>query len=141
MKPLPYVNLQNLTGLIPSAFLLLALDDNKDGKIDRPAWNKVAQDVTTEINSLLASRYVTPFSNPLPALVVHAAKIFACEACYARRGTAADANPFTDRANALRKQLAEITGSLDVAAALPAPDTVAAVTAPSGLSKTQKRPA
>ena len=61
-------------------------------------------DVHSRIDGILGTRYTVPFANPLPAIVIDAAKIFACDAIYARRGKATkETNPWMERAaNAYR---------------------------------------
>ena len=105
----PYVVLADLNGKIPTKFLIEALDDNKDGAADSAAWDAVVKDVHQEIDGKLGVRYPVPFSNPIPAIVLTAASVFAAEALYNRRGfQGEDKNPWTKRANAERAQLLEI---------------------------------
>jgi phage gp36-like protein len=107
-----YVTMADITGMIPGPFLVEGLDDDGDGQADPAVWTQVAADVRQAIDGVLGARFEVPFANPLPAVVVNAAKIFAAEQIYTRRGRT-DANgklinPFTKQADAIRKQLATI---------------------------------
>lgn len=103
-----YVLLGDLDGMIPGQFVIEALDDDGDGAADPGVWSAVARDVGQAIDGALGGRFAVPFGNPIPPVVVNAAKVFACEQLYIRRGKLDDKNPFTPRANAIRKQLAAI---------------------------------
>lgn len=103
--PIPYVTLTCLQGRIPGPFLSEALDDGP-GSSPSEVWNSIANDVQTEIDGALGTRYATPFNNPLPAVVVQAAKVLASNAVYTRRGK--EENPFSKEAAKVREQLAAI---------------------------------
>ena len=98
----------DLTGMIPGPFLIQALDDDSDGAADPAAWNSVAKDASDAVDGVLGGRFPVPFSNPLPAVVIAAAKLFAAEQIYARRGKSAQENPFTKQATEMRAKLEEI---------------------------------
>ncbi len=107
--PTPYVTMTDLSGMIPLPFLIEGLDDNNDGAADAAVWSQVAADVASVIDGKLGGRYSVPFANPLPSVVVNAAKILAAEQIYTRRGRV-DANgrivnPFTKLADDVRTQL------------------------------------
>ena len=103
-----YVTMADLTGMIPGPFLIQALDDDSDGAADPAAWNSVAKDASDAVDGVLGGRFTVPFSNPLPAVVIAAAKLFAAEQIYARRGKSAQENPFTKQATEMRAKLEEI---------------------------------
>ena len=103
---MPYVAQADIEGRIPPGFLLQALDDDNDGVAD--AWDSVASAVGAYIDGVLGGRYEVPFTGTLPAAVVTAAQILACEMCYSRRGVTADANPWTAQADAIRGVLNKI---------------------------------
>ena len=106
---MPYVTQSDLKGKIPAELLLQALDDNNDGVADDGVWDAIAADVDNAINGPLEGRYTVPLAAPYPAAVAEAALVFACEAIYLRRGLAGkDQNPWTTRADALRKRLEAI---------------------------------
>ena len=102
---MPYLVQSDLHALVPAAFVVEALDDDRDGLADTGAWDAVQAVASEAVDSRLGGRYPVPFTTPLPALVVEAARIFACEALYLRRGRSGDENPFTRRANDLRAKL------------------------------------
>lgn len=104
-----YVTMADINGRIPSTFLIQALDDDEDGSADTEAWAAVLADVHSKINGILGGRFDVPFANPLPPIVVDAAKTFACDFIYARRGmTTKENNPWKERAAEAYKTLKEI---------------------------------
>jgi phage gp36-like protein len=111
-----YVEQADLVGLIPAPFLVQALDDDRDGQADPAAWSSVQVSACNAVDGHLGSRFEVPFQPPVPAIVLHAAKIFACEMLYSRRGYHGQQNPFTTQADELRKQLTKIgNGELGLA--------------------------
>ncbi|WP_043585362.1 phage protein Gp36 family protein [Geminisphaera colitermitum] len=107
--PTPYVTMAEMNGLIPAQFLVQALDDNNDGIADPSAWTDVVAAVHKEIDGLLGVRFTVPFSNPIPALVTHAAQTLAAELLYSRRGfQGEDKNPWTAQAKQVRARLEKI---------------------------------
>lgn len=100
-----YVTMSEMNGLIPTAFLVQALDDDQDGNADATAWAAVLGQVHKQIDGPLGTRFKVPFTNPLPPIVSEAAPIFAAELLYNRRGFADDKNPWTKQASELRKKL------------------------------------
>lgn len=106
-----YVTMADINGRIPSVFLVQALDDDEDGSADPEAWSAVLADVHSKIDGILGGRFEVPFGNPLPPIVVDAAKTFACDFIYARRGNSKpDNNPWHDRAKEAYETLKEIAG-------------------------------
>lgn len=99
-----YVEFPAMRARIPPEFLTQALDDDGDGEID--AWEAVAADACSEIDGVLGARYTVPFPAPYPALVVRAARVFAAELCYLRRGVME--HPYAKLAEQLREELAEV---------------------------------
>jgi len=115
-----YVDLADLNGQIPARFLTQALDDDGDGVID--AWEQVQTIVGEDVDSLLEGRFPVPLTmNPIPRIIRMAARAFACELCYRRRGTADSDNPWKSRADALRKTLQMITAGDVQLSVSPAP--------------------
>jgi phage gp36-like protein len=108
---MPYINLCDITSLIPGPFLVQALDDSDPPQsppaADPRVLNQVLQDASNAVDEIVGGRYATPFNNPIPAAVHSAAKFFAIEAIYKRRGKG-DGNPFAKDADAARAQLAKI---------------------------------
>lgn len=124
-----YITYQDAAALIPGDFLLEALDDDRDGVPE--AWATVQAAAERAVDALLGLRYTTPFPPPAPAIVREAALIFACEACYLRRGVRE--HPFTERAKQLSLLLARIASGelpLDPAIQRAAP-SVSIITEPS----------
>ena len=100
-----YVLMSEMNGLIPAAFLVQSLDDDSDGAADPAAWTDVLKQVHKAIDGPLSVKFATPFSNPLPPIVLEAAPIFAAELLYKRRGHADDVNPWVKQAKELRDKL------------------------------------
>ena len=103
-----YILQSDIKGMIPEALLTQALDDNGDGQADIGVWDCIALDVQKAIDGPLAAAYAVPFATPLPDILQEAAKVFACELLYQRRGYAANVNPWTKRADECRAQLKAI---------------------------------
>lgn len=109
--PADYVTLDSLRALLPAQHILEALDDDNDGAEDDGVWDTIAAAAQEGVDGLLSGRFAVPFSAPVPALVLQAAKIFAAEIIYQRRGVEADKNPWTSQAKALRLRLTELGDS------------------------------
>ncbi|MEI6036097.1 MAG: phage protein Gp36 family protein [Verrucomicrobiae bacterium] len=101
-----YIAQSDLAALIPADFLTQALDDDGDGIVD--AWATVQAAACCEVDAILGVRYTVPLPTPYPAVVIHAARTLAAEACYLRRGSPAEKNPFTAAAKTVRLQLRDI---------------------------------
>jgi phage gp36-like protein len=95
----------DINSRVPADFLLQALDDNQDGVVDAAVWQGVQRDVAAQIDGYLGQRYPVPFKPPRPAIVSAAARAFACELLYKRRGSADKVNPWHDEAETFRKKL------------------------------------
>jgi phage gp36-like protein len=102
-----YFTLQDLKGLVPDPFLTEALDDDSDGTIDEDVFAQLQTDASDSVHSALGGRYSTPFTPIVPAIVREAAKVFAANQIYTRRGKEAPAS-LVKRADQLRAQLIEI---------------------------------
>jgi len=100
-----YVTREQLKAFLSDDLVRQALDDNGDGQIDEPAWDAVVAAVDNAIEGPISRRYPVPLPAPFPPVVRDGAVILACEALYQRRGTPPDQNPFTGRANTVRKTL------------------------------------
>ena len=98
----PYIAMGDIQGMIPLKFLIEGLDDNGDGEADGAAIDAVFTQASQAVDGLLEGRFTTPFTNPIPKIVIEATKIFAAELIYQRRGTKAEENPFTKQANQYR---------------------------------------
>lgn len=109
--PAEYVTLDSLRALLPAQHILEALDDDSDGAEDPGVWLTVQAAAQEGVDGLLSGRFTVPFGAPVPALVKQAAKIFAAEIVYQRRGTKADENPWTTQAGKLRTRLTELGDS------------------------------
>jgi phage gp36-like protein len=95
----------DLKGLIPLDFVVQALDDDGDGEADSGLFDSILEDTEREINGFCAQRYATPFSDPVPDLILDAAKILVGLRLYIRRGRSGDANPLTAEAKRIRTKL------------------------------------
>ena len=109
-----YVQQSDLTGMIPPKFLTEALDDDGDGDAGKiaAAWAGVLARVTSRIDSLLGRRFALPFPDPLSAVVTDAAKVFACEILYQRRGYAPENNPWTAEGKRKEQDLRDTVKSI-----------------------------
>jgi phage gp36-like protein len=106
-----YIIQSDLKGKIPEAFLVQALDDNGDGQEDIGIWDTIASDIQKAIDGVLGAVYTVPFAVPLPDIVLEAAKVYACEALYRRRGFVDINNPWAKQASDMRARLKEIVES------------------------------
>src|SRR5690349_11810379 len=102
-----YFIMTDLVGIIPGKFVIEALDDNEDGAADTDVFTQLQTDAKSRVHAALGPRYSTPFSNPLPDIVVESAKVFAAEQCYTRRGKDAPA-ALTARVKDLESRLQKI---------------------------------
>jgi len=101
-----YFTLAALQALLPEPDLTKALDDDADGIID--AFAAVQGQADGQVDALLSGRYAVPFTGEVPPAASHAAKIFAAELCYKRRGVSDEANPWHEVATSLRQRLTAI---------------------------------
>lgn len=101
-----YFTLAALQALIPEPDLTKALDDDADGQID--AFDAVQAQADGAVDALLSGRFAVPFTGDVPPIASQAAKIFAAELCYKRRGVSDEANPWHEAASAMRKRLVTI---------------------------------
>ncbi len=94
----------DLAGLIPSANIVQALDDDGDGVADTAAW--------TAVQAAAADRIADCFGGPAPARhatsAAWALKVFICEILYDRRGFSEGRNPFTSRAKDAETRLRKL---------------------------------
>lgn len=99
-----YITMADITGMIPVKFLTEAFDDDGDGLADQDVIGTVFDTACRAVDSILEGRYGAqiPFQNPIPAVIIQASKVFACELLYQRRGKSAEDNPFTKQANQYR---------------------------------------
>lgn len=101
-----YFSQSDLEALIPSAFLIQALDDDNDGVID--AFAVVQTQAQGEVDAYLEPRFAVPLTGSIPRLVNKAAVTIAAELCYRRRGTPDADNPWVSTAKAMRTLLTKI---------------------------------
>ena len=102
----------DLKGLIPLDFVVQALDDDNDGAADAGLFDAVLADAEREINGFCDQRYAIPFTDPLPDLIIDAAKILVGLRLYIRRGRSGDANPLTAEAKRIRAKLQAIADGM-----------------------------
>jgi len=128
-----YFTRSALETIIPPVFLIEALDDDADGHEDSGLYDELAAAANAACDEFLARRYPVPMT-PVPAMVSNAAKIFAAEMIYQRRGLYGDKNPFTNRADAHRVTLENIaTGKVTFgAAAAPTASPISIITESAG---------
>ena len=112
-----YVVQTDLLSIIPSQFLIDAMDDNGDGVADPGVWDAISDKVDIAIDSVLAeNKVVLPLTPPYPEPVLNAAQFAALDRLYLRRGVqAGEHNPWSKRARdsmeALAKWAQQGTGS------------------------------
>ena len=102
-----YINLSDISGMIPGPFLIEALDDAGVGAADPAVVTQVLTDACQEVDGRIGGRYTTPLQMPFPTLAVYAAKLYAVRALYKRRAKA-DGNPYKDDADKMDATLAEV---------------------------------
>lgn len=89
-----------LTGQMPAAQIVEALDDDGDGIADIDAWAKVQADAEERLHACFGG--MVPPAHAVSAAV--ARKLFLLESLYIRRGITEN-NPFTARAKAEETRL------------------------------------
>ncbi len=103
-----YIILANIIDDIPRPHLIEALDDNQDGQSDPDVVTALLEEASREADAILSKSYKTPFASPVPPAVREAARIFAKEKVYKRRGVNGKDNPFAADAKEWRDRLQEI---------------------------------
>jgi hypothetical protein len=107
-----YVDRSQVEAKLPPQFLLQALDDDGDGLEDEGVWDAIAAEADEAVEGFLEGRYAIPFAEgSVPRIVSNAAKLFALETLYMRRGYSKDTdppNPWAAAATAMRARLARI---------------------------------
>jgi len=91
----------DLTSLMPMEKIVESLDDNAEGAIDMAAWESVVAQVNERLVALCGSADAVRDRAPR-----YAAKVFAAQTLYVRRGFAGQDNPITALANAQERALA-----------------------------------
>lgn len=100
-----YIELADLGSDIPLKFLRQAIHDSAtDGLTDAQAFAPVAAKASEDVDALMGDRFTVPFVI-IPPLVKRAARIFALEKLYLKRGIAGAANPWSKQAGDLRETL------------------------------------
>jgi len=113
-----YITRESVEAFVQQDMLANALDDAAAGSIDDALWAKVYAGVESDVHAYLEARFSTPFTGTIPATIVSACRLFAAEAIFARRGIGPDANPFTRRADEMRRRLEKIgSGELPLSVA------------------------
>lgn len=103
-----YTTREAITASIPPQFLVEALDDDGDGLEDAGLFDEVMAAACGDVDAYLAQRFTVPLTEPAPAIVKTAAEVFTLEKLYLRRGYAGERNPWTERADELRRRLQAI---------------------------------
>lgn len=103
-----YCTQADLEVKIPAPYLLDALDDDGDRAIDADVLAGLLDGASREVDAILGQRYATPFAEPVPSICRQAAIFFACRDTYARRGIAAEENPWQKTAGEWTKKLDRI---------------------------------
>lgn len=105
-----YHTRESVAGTIPPAFLLEALDDDRDGVEDSGLYEVIAENASNEVDGFLGARVDVPMAEPVP-IAVQASRIFCMEALYIRRGYSEETdppNPWAAQAKAMRARLGRI---------------------------------
>jgi Protein of unknown function (DUF1320) len=104
-----YVAQTDLLSIIPSQFLIDAMDDDGDSVADPGVWQAISDKVDIAIDSVLAeNKVVLPLSPPYPEPVLNAAQYAALDRLYLRRGVqAGEHNPWSKRARDSMESLAK----------------------------------
>lgn len=108
-----------LTGWMPAARIVEALDDDGDGQPDEAAWAAVLAGTEARLSAIFGGAAVP---DALAGPADYARRLFALTLLYARRGLADDANPFeaeAQRAEARLRALASGEESGDAAGTSP----------------------
>lgn len=100
-----YITYPQIYAEIPQQKVNDALDDDGDGQADAGLLDAIIANACSAVDGKLGGRFATPFTAPVPAIVVQAALIFACEKIYGRREMTGQKNPYTDQANKIRDML------------------------------------
>lgn len=103
-----YVEQSDLVGMLDDEDLLKALDDDGDLEPDAAVWAGIVALVGDAIDGRIGGRYSVPLSGTLPAAIRLAARVFAAEALYARRGMTDAANPWKTQGDEMRARLERI---------------------------------
>lgn len=116
-----YFVLSDLEALIPSGWVVEALDDDADGESDALLFDQVRTLAEAEVNGKIGRRYAVPLSpaegSSLAQWLKHAAAMLAAGICYKRREVW-DRCPYRDEIGDIRKDLDKIAAGdmpLDVA--------------------------
>jgi phage gp36-like protein len=108
---MPYHTKASVTADVPAAFLLEALDDNRDGTEDAGLYDQLAANASESVDAYLGGRFAVPFTTDIPPLAITASRIFCLESLYGRRGYSKDTdppNPWYAQAEAIRDRLKRI---------------------------------
>lgn len=102
-----YIELTDLNALLPEAYQVKALDDNRTGIADGNITTALLDAASAEVDALLSPSYVTPIS-PTPTVCKQAALWIALDMIYIRRNVANEtvkekAEKWRDRIEAIGK--------------------------------------
>jgi hypothetical protein len=128
-----YVNRAFVRANIAPVDLLRALDHNNDRVEDTDAFDESDAAASNSVEAILSAIHTTPFTAPIPPLVVEAATIFFCESLFSRRGVYGDSNPFKVRADELRETLRSVASGGLMLDASTSGDIAGFATAPSSV--------
>lgn len=102
-----YIVENDLLADLPSSFLAEALNDGPDGTV---AFSIIGDRASEAVDAILVQRVTVPVGEAEDGYLIakEAARIFALESIYKRRGAFGDANPWTAAAEYQRNKLRSI---------------------------------
>ncbi len=104
---MPYILLDDLKPLIPSAWLTEALDDDANGSPEM--FTGVRDAAELAVNGVLSLQYTVPIATPASfPFLKHVTSLEAARLCYARRGYEDKGFPHSASYEAAWKQLSQI---------------------------------
>lgn len=98
------MNYEDLSGEIPLASIVEALDDNGDGEADADAWQAVQASAEQRIADAFGGSVPTRWANAAD----YARKVFLCEILFRRRGLTDSRNPYTAQASKAEDRLRQL---------------------------------
>lgn len=103
---MPYIEENDVIPDLPQRFLDEALADGQDVV----TFEAIAQRASEAVDGILAARYAVPLDEDSDSFAVakEAARIFALETLYKRRGYFGDQNPWTEQAKEQREFLRKV---------------------------------
>ena len=99
------MNYEDLSGEMPLATIVQALDDDGDGQADETAW--------AAVQASAEERIADAFGGAVPercaGAVAYARKVFLLDILYGRRGFSGDKNPFASKARDTEARLRKLS--------------------------------